>query len=96
MRWDIHKYGGRVVSAVVLLASWMAAAPSSAQPPPPPTPAVLPPEVFAAGTMLVTQESLNMAPQKYPEIIKQLNMAAANATNEPITPYSVNSSSLVR
>jgi hypothetical protein len=64
-------------------------------PPPPPTAAVLPPEVFAAGTMIVTQESLNLAPQKYPTIIEQLNLAAANATNSPITPYSVNSSTLV-
>jgi hypothetical protein len=68
---------------------------SLCQTPPPPTAAVLPPEVFAAGTMIVTQESLNLAPQKYPTIIEQLNLAAANATNSPITPYSVNSTTLV-
>jgi hypothetical protein len=88
MRVGIARGWAAVVVAMAVLIDG-----NPATPPPPALP--LPASVFAAGVMVVTQESLDKAPQKYPQIVEQLMKAATEAQNSALTPYMVNSSSLV-
>jgi hypothetical protein len=54
-----------------------------------------PASVFAAGVMVITQESFDKAPQKYPRVVDRLSTAATEVETTPLTPYSVKSSTLV-